>query len=229
MSKDISIGSWAYTIGPYTKSPVDFETVCDKLEELGFNGVELGSFKPHPNPDDLPEKSQREELMDRMRERGLAFSGIAANLWGEKLINTDDQSKYICRVSARTPTSHVISGLRAFASIAYSRRPIHREVDYHTALESCGENLEDMRDIAADNGQYVTWEFEPGFAFNKPSDILRIHDAVDKRNFGLVYDTCHGQMVGVVGARQEGEKETFRNSGGIHPQALRPDQSYPPH
>ena len=54
MSKEISIGSWAYTIGPYAKSPVDFETVCDKLEELGFNGVELGSFKPHPNPDDLP-------------------------------------------------------------------------------------------------------------------------------------------------------------------------------
>ena len=26
-----------------------------------------------------------------------------------------------------------------------------------------------------------------------------------------MYDTCHGQMVGVVGARQEGEKETFRN------------------
>ena len=64
MSKDISIGSWAYTIGPYTKNPVDFETVCDRLEELGFNGVELGSFKPHPNPDDLPEKSQRAELMD---------------------------------------------------------------------------------------------------------------------------------------------------------------------
>ena len=100
MSKEISIGSWAYTIGPYAKAPVDFETVCDTLEELGFNGVELGSFKPHPNPDDLPEKSQREELMERMQERGLAFSGIAANLWGEKLINTDDQSKYICRVPA---------------------------------------------------------------------------------------------------------------------------------
>ncbi len=24
-----------------------------------------------------------------------------------------------------------------------------------------------------------------------------------------MYDTCHGQMVGVVGARQEGEKEVF--------------------
>ena len=36
-----------------------------------------------------------------------------------------------------------------------------------------------------------------GFAFNKPSDILRIYDAVGKSNFGLLYDTCHGQMVGV--------------------------------
>jgi sugar phosphate isomerase/epimerase len=26
-----------------------------------------------------------------------------------------------------------------------------------------------------------------------------------------MYDTCHGQMVGVVGARQEGEKEVFAN------------------
>ena len=55
------------------------------------------------------------------------------------------------------------------------------------------------------------WEFEPGFAFNKPADIVRIHDAVGKDNFGLMYDTCHGQMVGVVGARQEGEKEVFGN------------------
>ncbi|MCP5119448.1 MAG: sugar phosphate isomerase/epimerase [bacterium] len=79
-------------------------------------------------------------------------------------------------------------------------------------------------DIAADAGQNVVWEFEPGFAFNKPSDVTRIHDAVDKGNFGIMYDTCHGQIVGVVGARQEGEKEVFDNqvelirklSGRIH-------------
>jgi sugar phosphate isomerase/epimerase len=64
-------------------------------------------------------------------------------------------------------------------------------------------------DIAADNGQYVTWEVEPGFAFNKPTDAKRIHDAVNKSNFGIQYDTCHGQMVGVIGARQEGQKEVF--------------------
>ena len=30
----ISIGSWAYTIGPYADRPVDFDTVCTKLKEL---------------------------------------------------------------------------------------------------------------------------------------------------------------------------------------------------
>ncbi|MEJ7605301.1 MAG: TIM barrel protein [Bryobacteraceae bacterium] len=40
---------------------------------------------------------------------------------------------------------------------------------------------------------------------------MRLHDAVGKSNFGLQYDTCHGQMVGVMGARQEGEKEVFPN------------------
>ena len=55
----------------------------------------------------------------------------------------------------------------------------------------------------------MTWEFEPGFCFNKPSEIVRIHDAVNRPNFGLLYDTCHGQMVGVNGARQEDQKEVF--------------------
>ena len=50
MSKRISIGSWAYTIGPYGSHPVPFDDVCDKLKALGFDGVELGAFPPHPNP-----------------------------------------------------------------------------------------------------------------------------------------------------------------------------------
>jgi len=210
MPKEISIGSWAYTIGPYAKAPVDFETVCDKLEELGFNGVELGSFKPHPNPDDLPEKSQREDLMERMQERGIAFSGIAANLWGEKLINTDDQSHYIAEFKKNSEFARDL-GIAGIRVDCVQPPTIHREVDYATALDRVVKTWKTCCDIAADNNQYVTWEFEPGFAFNKPSDIVRIHDAVDKRNFGLMYDTCHGQMVGVVGARQEGEKETFTN------------------
>src|SRR5712692_10930991 len=106
MSKRSSIGPWAYMIGPDATNPIDFNTVCKKLKELGFDGVELGAFPPHPNPGNpngpndnwpgaMPEKSQRQELRAKLADRGLALSGIAANLWGEKLINTDDQSKYV--------------------------------------------------------------------------------------------------------------------------------------
>ena len=221
MSKRSSIGSWAYTIGPYADKPIDFDTVCTKLKALGFDGVELGAFPPHPNPGNpngpndtwpgaLPEKSQRAELKAQMAERGLGFSGIAANLWGEKLINTDDQSKYIAefRKNAEFAVDLGIGGVRVDC---VQPPTIHREVDYTTALNRVAKTWATCCEIAADHGLYVTWEFEPGFAFNKPSDVVRIHDAVNQANFGLMYDTCHGQMVGVVGARQEGEKEVFPN------------------
>ena len=221
MSKRSSIGSWAYTIGPYASNPIDFDTVCTKLKALGFDGVELGAFPPHPNPGNpggpdegwpgaMPSKTERAELAAKLTEQGLGLSGIAANLWGEKLINTDDQSKYIAefRKNSEFSTDLGIKGIRVDC---VQPPTIHREVDYATALERVAKTWRACADIAADAGQYVTWEFEPGFAFNKPSDVVRVHDAVNRANFGLQYDTCHGQMVGVMGARQEGAKETFAN------------------
>ncbi len=204
--KRTSIGSWAYTIGPYADNPVDFETVCTKLKALGFDGVELGGFPPHPNPDDLPEKSQRDELVSQMKGFGLSFSGLAANLWGEKLINTNDQTDYINEFTKNAIFCEDI-GIQGIRVDCVQPPTILDEVDYDTAFKRVTETWKKCSDIAADHGLYVTWEFEPGFAFNKPSDVPKIHDAVDKPNFGLQYDTCHGQMVSVVGARHYGEKE----------------------
>lgn len=219
MAKQISIGSWAYTIGPYASHPVPFEIVCDKLKALGFDGVELGAFPPHPNPGNpngpdtdwpgaMPEKSQRAELRAQIAAKGLGISGIAANLWGEKLINTSDQSKYIAefRKNAEFASDLGIGGVRVDS---VQPPTILREVDFETAFTRAVSTWKTCADIAADHGLYVTWEFEPGFCFNKYAEIARVHDAVDKPNFGLLYDTCHGQMVGVHGSRQEGEKEVF--------------------
>ena len=215
----ISIGSWAYTIGPWAAHPVPFDTVLERLKALRFDGVELGAFPPHPNPGNpngpdsewpgaMPEKSQRAELRARMKEIGLEFSGIAANLWGEKLINTDDPSKYI-QEFRRNAEFAADLGIPAVRVDTVQPPTILREIDPRTAMERVVAAWKTCCDIAADFGVDVVWEFEPGFAFNKPSEIVRIHDAVDKPNFGLLYDTCHGQMTGVVGARQEGEKEVF--------------------
>ena len=72
--KRISIGTWAYTIGPYADKPIAFDTVCDTLKQLGFDGVELGAFPPHPNPDAMP---GNREARDKAWER---WKGLLKNL-----------------------------------------------------------------------------------------------------------------------------------------------------
>ena len=62
MAKKLSIGSWAYAFGPYEKNPVPFETVVVELGKLGFDGIEIGSFAPHIEIDDIPMTSDREKI-----------------------------------------------------------------------------------------------------------------------------------------------------------------------
>ena len=76
--KKISIGTWAYSIGPYADNPIPWDEVVDTLKKLGFDGVELGGFSIHPNPDNLPEKEQREACKQDLADKGLQWSGLAA-------------------------------------------------------------------------------------------------------------------------------------------------------
>jgi sugar phosphate isomerase/epimerase len=207
-----SIGSWAYTIGPYGDKPVDFDTVCTKLSKLGFDAVELGSFAPHPNPDDLDTKEKRQAAVAKLKSYGLEFSGIAANLWGEKLINTNDTSKYISEFE-RNCEFAVDMGIKTVRVDTVQPPTIFKteNIDREKAKKQLIETWQKCADIAHKYNLKVTWEGEPGFAFNKPSEILDILKSIKKPNFGYLYDTCHAQMIAVVGARQEGEKETFSN------------------
>ncbi|MCP3917955.1 MAG: sugar phosphate isomerase/epimerase [bacterium] len=206
--KRVSIGSWAYSIGPYADDPVDFDTVCTRLAELGFDGVELGGFAPHPNPDDHPTAESRAALVEKMKGFGLSFSGLAANLWGEHLIDTDDDAHYVAEFekNAKFCADVGIAGIRVDT---VQPPTIIDDVGWQTAFDRVTSTWKKCVPIAKDHGLYTTWEFEPGFALNKPSDVLRVLDAIDDDSFGVMYDTSHGHMVGVVGARQPGEKETL--------------------
>ncbi len=206
--KRISIGTWAYSIGPYADDPVPWEEILEKLSGLGFDGVELGGFGVHPNPDILPTKEGRDQCKQGVADAGLAFSGLAANLWGEQLINTEDTTPYIeeFRKNLEFCVDLGIPGIRVDT---VQPPTIFDEVDADTARDRVVSTWKQCTKEAADKGVYVTWEFEPGFAFNKPSDVIRIVDEVGDDNFGVQFDTCHAHMVAAVGARQPGEKETL--------------------
>jgi sugar phosphate isomerase/epimerase len=210
--KRISIGSWAYTIGPYAKNPLGWEDVTRKLKDLGFDGVELGGFPPHPNPDSMPDKEQRQACKEQLEELGLGWSGLAANLWGEHLIDTADSSAYL-DCFRKNLQFCVDLGIPAIRVDAVQPPTIFEKVDADTARKRVVKTWKVCAAEAADAGVRVAWEFEPGFAFNKPSDVLRIVDEVNDENFGVMFDTCHGYMVACTGARQPGKKEILK--GGV--------------
>jgi len=238
--KRISIGTWAYSIGPYANSPIPFPEICQKLKELGFDGLELGGFGVHPNPTTAeivagwcsdPDAARDEILEDIRTEwegRGLACSGLAADLWGEKLISAADDKSYLAtfRKNLSFANGLGIDVIRVDTTEdpgilgKVPNEPKQKAtVDYDAALKRVCSTWRKCSKLAADAGMRVVWEFEPGFAFNKPSDIFRVLDGVNQDNFGVMFDTCHANMVAVHGARQPGKKETLK--GGIRELAER--------
>lgn len=210
--KRISIGSWAYTIGPYADNPVQWDEVTRRVKQLGFDGIELGGFPPHPSPDKYPEKSQRDECKAKLAELGLEFSGLAADLWSQHLIDTEDAGPYI-ECFRKNLDFCVDMGIPAIRVDCVQPPTIFEQIDYDVALKRVVDTWKICAAEAADKGVRMAWEFEPGFAFNKPSDILRILDEVDKDSFGVMYDTCHAYMVACTGARQPGKPEILE--GGV--------------
>jgi sugar phosphate isomerase/epimerase len=206
----LSIGSWAYCFGPYTDNPVPFDKVVEKLGQLEFDGVELGGFRPHPSPAQLDTKQKRSELKKKVADHHLAFSGLAADLWSCPIIPQADNSRWMSTFEQNLDFACDL-GIDCIRVDSVSPPDIFEKekLDPKVGWERLVKTFHAAAAKAADRGVRVVWEFEPGFAFNKPSEIVRLVDDVNHKNFGVLYDTCHAHMCAAVGARQPGKKETL--------------------
>src|SRR5580693_5342030 len=90
----ISIGTWAYLFNQ-EKPTNDFHVILHRLQHLGYDGVELGGFNPHPGPDTCDTKAKRQALKQEVKDHGLQFSALAADLWSQKLLSVEDSGPYI--------------------------------------------------------------------------------------------------------------------------------------
>jgi sugar phosphate isomerase/epimerase len=216
MTKKLSIGTWAYIFNQ-EKPTNDFHEILHKLEHLGYEGVELGSFGVHPTPVTHPTKSSRLALKRQIAEHNLALSGIAIDLWGFKRPGPSILDEY------PVPYMAAFLGFAAFAADLDVKTIRVDSVEPPNFFQTTGKDLDPKvaqdriikawdkcSKIAADYGMNVCWEFEPGFLYNKPSEIVAIVDGVrglGNKNFGVLYDTCHAHMAAAVGANHSGTKE----------------------
>jgi sugar phosphate isomerase/epimerase len=218
MKRKLSIGSWAYLFNQ-EKPTTDFHQVVHMLHDLGYDGVELGSFGPHPSPASHPTKSDRQKLKKEIADHGLQFSGIAVDLWSFKKPGPS--------IMDENPLPYISAflGFTVFASDLGIKTIRVDSVEQPNFFEMAGKDIgakvgmdrlvsvwDKCSKIAADHGMNICWEFEPGFVFNKPSEIVRLVDAVRAKgnpNFGVLFDSCHAYMCAAVGANQTGQKETL--------------------
>lgn len=216
MKKKLSIGSWAYLFNQ-EKPTNDFHQVVHMLHDLGYEGVELGSFGVHPTPWSHPTKADRQKLKKLVADHGLEFSGIAVDLWSFKKPGPSIMDEN------PTPYLSAFLGFTVFAADLGIKTIRVDSVEPPNFFETSGMDRKQGMDrivdtwsrcskMAADYGLNVCWEFEPGFVFNKPSEIYQITDGVRAKgntNFGVLYDTCHAYMCAVMAANQSGAKETL--------------------
>ncbi len=216
MAKKLSIGSWAYIFNQ-EQPTLDFHVVLHKLQDLGYDGVELGSFGAHPTPFSHPTKADRQRLKKEVADHGLEFSGIAVDLWGFKKpgpsILDENPTPYMAAFLGFTVFGSDL-GIKTIRVDTVEPPDCFQtsKMDPMVGMDRLITVWDKCSKIAADYGMNICWEFEPGFAFNKPSEILKIVDAVRSRgnpNFGVLYDTCHAHMCAVVAANQPGQKETL--------------------
>ncbi|HYT94105.1 MAG TPA: sugar phosphate isomerase/epimerase family protein [Gemmataceae bacterium] len=216
MKKKLSIGSWAYIFNQ-EQPTLDFHVVLHKLQDLGYEGVELGSFGAHPTPFSHPTQADRQRLKKEVADHGLEFSGIAVDLWSFKQpgpsILDENPTPYMAAFLGFTVFGSDL-GIKTIRVDAVEPPDFFQKskMDPKVGMERIVKVWDKCSKIAADHGMNICWEFEPGFLFNKPSEILQIVEAVRAKgnsNFGVLYDTCHAHMCAVVGANQPAPKETL--------------------
>src|SRR5207247_8355280 len=170
----VSIGTWAYSVGPYANSPVPFGEVVTGLKEMGCDGLELRAVGAHPTPDNHPTKESRQTLRDLVQSNGLEFSGIAGDMWSEKLVNAEDGGRsYLATVRKNMEFAKDL-GITLFRVDTVQPPEILDTVEKSLAMDRGAQTWRKVCRMGADLGMLGTWGLEPGCVCNRPSDNVDI-------------------------------------------------------
>ena len=210
--KKISIGAWAYIWGGYEEEPIPLPVVIKRLQELDFDGVELAAFPPHLDPKEYDTQAKRKEIKAMLDDHGLEVSGLAGD-FNHVPPAVTKPTDYIEVVKTNLDICHDLDIPKLRVDTISPPTEIPGGMDYETCFWRVAQVWNRAAQVCANEGVQLVWEFEPGFLFNKPSEVVRLVYNVDHANFGVLFDSCHAHMCAVVGSRQMGEKETL--PGGV--------------
>ena len=206
-----SLGSWAFSFGPFESRPWAFEEFVKYSSDAGYDGIEINGFHPHPHPEIFDTKAKCRELKKFIEGYGLGISGYAPDFRKvpPSIVSTDD---YI-RTLEKTVAFCNHMGITTLRVDTISQPELLPDEVYEERFRHLANTWRAAAEICRSSGILLVWEFEPGFWLNKPSEIVAILEEVDHSNFKALFDTCHAYMCANIGARQTGAKDVL--PGGL--------------
>src|SRR5258708_37735223 len=75
-----SVGTGLYILGPNTKKPVPFDECLKKIKGLGFDGLEIGAWPPHPTPQEYNTTEKRAAHPKKIADPGVGTAGLAIDI-----------------------------------------------------------------------------------------------------------------------------------------------------
>ncbi len=208
----VSFGSWAFSFGPYSAQPVPLEAVAARLSQCGYDGIEICGFPPHVTLDRYPNQAGRLGLLRILEDLNLGVSAYVPDFTLANPTAAGNRQKYLDLFDRNLEISVDLGAPCVRVDTVAAPGSILESESGETAAR-LADLWREAASRAAKAGVRVVWEFEPGFVFNKPSEIVELHARVSHPNFHILFDTCHAFLCGVVGARQQGERETLL--GGV--------------
>lgn len=206
-----SLGSWAFSFGPFADDPWSFDRFVDYAADAGYDGIEINGFRPHPHPLDFDTTAKRTELRRRIEGAGLGVSGYAPDFRAVPPAECGP-SAYLAELEPILAFMGDL-GIRILRVDSVSPPVELPEDEYRARFDNLCRTWTAAAERAAEDGVRIVWEFEPGFWLNKPSEVQAVLQVVLNDGFGVLFDTSHAYMGAVVGARQTGAKELL--DGGV--------------
>jgi sugar phosphate isomerase/epimerase len=205
----VSIGSWAFAFGPYAANPWSFAHVCEYAASVGFDGVEINGFWPHPRPEDLVDVKHREVLRSIITGVGLGVSGYAPDFHAvpPALVPLTD---YLAAIDGARAVCEAleIPVLRVDTVMAPEEMSAER---YRNCCDSLIRAWSAAAELCSRSDVTLVWEFEPGFWLNRPSEVEHTLSAVGHPSFGVLFDSSHAFTGGLKGARQGRDPELVKS------------------
>src|SRR6188474_1690948 len=171
----LSLGSWAFTFGPFAAHPWPFAQVLDFIAQAGYDGVEINGFRPHPHPDDYDTAAKCQALLGEIEARGLGISGYAPSFVDVPPAEVETEA-YLA-VLRKCLDFCTWCGIKTLRVDTVSPPDEHAPDGYETRFARLTRTWHAAAVEAAKAGVVIVWEFEPGFWLNKPSEVLRTVEA----------------------------------------------------